>query len=545
MQDARCSARRSRRPARGAQGSRRPRSSSRCSPALVAKEVLSVQADPRSPERGQYGFLQDLVRTVAYETLSREGAQAQAPRGGRVPRGRLGRTRRRSSRSSPRTTSTRTRPRRTPTTRRDQGEGARLLVPGGERAASLAAARRRSVLRAGGGPGRRPAARSRAARARGRWRREGGRQAAEAQLRGGVAAPRGRRRDACGGASAARSPRSNGQGRLEQALERMERAFVVSRGSPTPTSRARARSSAASCTSAGRRARSELLEEALALAERSSSPRSTRRRSAAMAIVLRRRTAREASPSHVDALDVALDNDQPAATPRLQQPRGDRGQRTAMRGELDKLTEDKHRARARVGDRVGVELLAVGSIEPLGLGGGTRRSSRGGAAVPDDDWARSPMPPVILVGLVRRGDRGTRRSHSLGSRRVEHREFDRFRLVAVGRRPPRRGADAERPGEAEREAFDARAGDGAATRRQAARSSRRWRRRLTLGELDAPTSCSQRSWDAVRARTHRSSARTRRARLAPRRRSRPEVESRIQEAPQSLFRELECRSGSP
>jgi tetratricopeptide (TPR) repeat protein len=30
-----------------------------------------VQADPRSPERGQYGFLQDLVRTVAYETLSK------------------------------------------------------------------------------------------------------------------------------------------------------------------------------------------------------------------------------------------------------------------------------------------------------------------------------------------------------------------------------------------------------------------------------------------------------------------------------------------
>jgi predicted ATPase/class 3 adenylate cyclase len=39
---------------------------------LVAKEVLSVQADPRSPERGQYGFLQDLVRTVAYETLSKK-----------------------------------------------------------------------------------------------------------------------------------------------------------------------------------------------------------------------------------------------------------------------------------------------------------------------------------------------------------------------------------------------------------------------------------------------------------------------------------------
>jgi class 3 adenylate cyclase/tetratricopeptide (TPR) repeat protein len=37
--------------------------------ALVRKEVLSLVADPRSPERGQFGFLQDLVRTVAYETL--------------------------------------------------------------------------------------------------------------------------------------------------------------------------------------------------------------------------------------------------------------------------------------------------------------------------------------------------------------------------------------------------------------------------------------------------------------------------------------------
>jgi class 3 adenylate cyclase/tetratricopeptide (TPR) repeat protein len=39
---------------------------------LVRKEFLSVQVDPRSPERGQYGFLQDLVRKVAYDTLSRK-----------------------------------------------------------------------------------------------------------------------------------------------------------------------------------------------------------------------------------------------------------------------------------------------------------------------------------------------------------------------------------------------------------------------------------------------------------------------------------------
>jgi tetratricopeptide (TPR) repeat protein len=39
--------------------------------ALVRKEIVSVQADPRSPEHGQYSFVQDLLRHVAYETLSR------------------------------------------------------------------------------------------------------------------------------------------------------------------------------------------------------------------------------------------------------------------------------------------------------------------------------------------------------------------------------------------------------------------------------------------------------------------------------------------
>ena len=44
---------------------------------LVRKEVLSVQADPRSPERGQCGFLQDLLKTVAYETLSKHDRKAK------------------------------------------------------------------------------------------------------------------------------------------------------------------------------------------------------------------------------------------------------------------------------------------------------------------------------------------------------------------------------------------------------------------------------------------------------------------------------------
>ena len=37
--------------------------------AMVRREVLGLQSDPRSPEQGQYTFLQDLLRRVAYETL--------------------------------------------------------------------------------------------------------------------------------------------------------------------------------------------------------------------------------------------------------------------------------------------------------------------------------------------------------------------------------------------------------------------------------------------------------------------------------------------
>jgi len=38
---------------------------------LVRKQVLTVRADPHSPDRGQYRFGQTLLRTVAYETLSK------------------------------------------------------------------------------------------------------------------------------------------------------------------------------------------------------------------------------------------------------------------------------------------------------------------------------------------------------------------------------------------------------------------------------------------------------------------------------------------
>jgi class 3 adenylate cyclase/tetratricopeptide (TPR) repeat protein len=44
---------------------------------LVRKEVLSLQGDARWPERGQYGFLQELLRQVAYETLSRRDRKSR------------------------------------------------------------------------------------------------------------------------------------------------------------------------------------------------------------------------------------------------------------------------------------------------------------------------------------------------------------------------------------------------------------------------------------------------------------------------------------
>jgi class 3 adenylate cyclase/tetratricopeptide (TPR) repeat protein len=39
---------------------------------LLRKDFLTVQADPRSPERGNYGFLQALVQRIAHDTLSRK-----------------------------------------------------------------------------------------------------------------------------------------------------------------------------------------------------------------------------------------------------------------------------------------------------------------------------------------------------------------------------------------------------------------------------------------------------------------------------------------
>ena len=43
---------------------------------LVRREVFTVSADPLSPERGSYGFAQNMLRQVAYDTLSRRDRKA-------------------------------------------------------------------------------------------------------------------------------------------------------------------------------------------------------------------------------------------------------------------------------------------------------------------------------------------------------------------------------------------------------------------------------------------------------------------------------------
>jgi class 3 adenylate cyclase/tetratricopeptide (TPR) repeat protein len=45
--------------------------------ALVRRELLTLQADPRSPERGQYAFVQALIREVAYNTLARKDRKSR------------------------------------------------------------------------------------------------------------------------------------------------------------------------------------------------------------------------------------------------------------------------------------------------------------------------------------------------------------------------------------------------------------------------------------------------------------------------------------
>jgi hypothetical protein len=55
-------------------GNSRPRQK-----ALVPRELLVQQDDPRSPERGQSAFIQALIREVAYNTLAKRDRKIRHP----------------------------------------------------------------------------------------------------------------------------------------------------------------------------------------------------------------------------------------------------------------------------------------------------------------------------------------------------------------------------------------------------------------------------------------------------------------------------------
>ena len=107
--------------------------------ALVRKEVLGVQADPRSPEHGQYGFLQDLVRHVAYETLAKRDRKVRhLAAAAHLEQAFAKRTR--SSRCSRRTTWPRSTPLPRPRMRRrSRAKTREMLTRAGERAGSIGA----------------------------------------------------------------------------------------------------------------------------------------------------------------------------------------------------------------------------------------------------------------------------------------------------------------------------------------------------------------------------------------------------------------------
>ena len=109
-------------------GGRRPRSRGgdrAGSTASSGRELLRREVDPRSPERGQYAFVQALIREVAYSTLALRDRRSAPPRGRPVLRV----DRRRRARRRPRRPLSRRLPR---VHRGSRGRGARR--PGADRA---------------------------------------------------------------------------------------------------------------------------------------------------------------------------------------------------------------------------------------------------------------------------------------------------------------------------------------------------------------------------------------------------------------------------
>ena len=380
-----CSARRSRSRASPRSPGLRTTSSRRCSRRSCARRCSSIQADPRSPERGQYAFLQDIVKHVAYETLSKRERKDKHLAAARVPRDALGRRGGRDRRGRRCAL-----PRRVGRGARGRGRGrdqghcardagpccrARLVArrhrrgPAGLRACDRAHRRRRR-------PGR--AARARGDRGDGRCSRRG----CDSPLRGRDRAVRGRGRDPSGRTRVSPGgPRSCGSGGSSRTPSRAW--SVRSRCSPR-TSRTRhsprsLRSSDASSSSPARsRSRAERIETALDLAEALLLPEvfSQALNTKAMMLLARPAVSRRRPSSSATRSRSLSRPGKPSAALRAYNNYHDLldAGRPVRGGAIRSSPRDRVRAQARQ-PSVGTDACSVRSTPPSPSASGTRRSS--------------------------------------------------------------------------------------------------------------------------------------------------------------------------
>ena len=528
---------------------------------LVRKEVLGVQADPRSPEHGQYGFLQDLVRHVAYETLSkteRRRATSRRPRTSMRRVRRRGRDRRGARLPLPRRVRGAPRRRRRS---RDQGEGTR-----GARARRRArrVARRRgrgaALLRAGGRAHRRARSSGPRSSSAPGWL---GDVRAQTSDEGRAAARRvdraPREHEATAVCSARLRPARRGRdvsGPLEaRRIARVEAAFAdAARSTSRDDELAESRRLGQRCLPLPRRDEKALEKSELAieLAESLGSPEILARALSAKALVIAgqdglKRRSRCAAPAR--------------ARPRARS-HGARGQRTLqpLRPHASGATATRKRSpisptRSRSRAASAIALWRVERhrgddvpplhARPLGRGArGLRRGAGGSAARRADDElpeldARDPHPSretrpgarSLLAIYATHGDSADvqdKAGYDLIAAAVRTR-----RGSARGSPPPRLRGNRAGPHESEQ-----------ASSRPSSASSRRSRPRSRSANTQGPTSSSPRSKPFLPVCAPRTSARRRmrfRARLA----ASDEAATRTSRQPPRASASSESSSGSP
>ncbi len=282
---------------------------------LARKEILGVQADPTSPEHGQYGFLQDLVRHVAYETLSKKERRARHLAAAAYLEGSFANEDEIAEVLASHYLDAYTALPDADDAAEVKAKASEALVRAGDRAAVARSSRRgTALLRAGGRAHRRCVGAGRAPRSRGLARRLHGRVAScrATARRGDRACTRPRGISALPPAFPAGSPYIEaGQGRMEDAVARAEAAFrALEKDEPGQELAVTGRPSRAGLL-LHRRARRALQKADLAieLSESLGSPEALARAFSSMALVRRRNGPEQSTALLKQSLAIAREHD--------------------------------------------------------------------------------------------------------------------------------------------------------------------------------------------------------------------------------------------